>query len=93
MSLQELDSDLAALRAKFAKLLSQRDTLRAQVALQKKPATQGELAEILRAALRGETGWGERARLALGDYRMITCENCGTPFPSGGKRKKNCGGC
>lgn len=93
MNLQELDADLDAVRAKAAKLIQQRDALSAQLVQIKKPAAESDLADILRAALRGETGWAERARLALGDYKMILCENCNSPFPSGGKRKKNCGNC
>lgn len=93
MTSDVIDKELDKIRETVSTLVRQQDQLRAQIALQEKPPVKGELAEILRAALKGEVGWAERARLALGDYRLIQCENCQTPFPSGGKRKKNCGNC
>ena len=71
MVTSKIENDLDVLRRKFARVIEQRDDLRVKIALQEKPVTEGALAEILRAALRGEAGWGERARLALGDYKMI----------------------
>jgi hypothetical protein len=67
--------------------------LKAALADAETPKVNNDLAELLREALSGKPGWSERARLAIGDYKMIPCEFCGTPFPSGGKRKKYCGKC
>lgn len=48
---------------------------------------------ILREALAGAVGWRERARALLGLSAQLACRKCGDYFPSGGKRKKECGKC
>jgi hypothetical protein len=54
---------------------------------------EGACATVLRNALNNETGWREEARAVLGIQRMVPCENCGSPFPSGGRRRIYCGNC
>lgn len=78
---------------KVADIIRERDQLREQVKTLQVPKSEGYLAEVLHRALNNETGWREEAREALGLYTMLTCQGCGKPFRSGGKRKLNCGGC
>ena len=84
--LLELANRLATLREERAALLAKL----AAASIQK---TDSDLAKILRSALASEKGWQDVARQALGDFRWITCEDCGALFPSSGKRRKRCGRC
>lgn len=92
----EIEAKLGALAGEIDALIEERDGLRASLktALRKERGdSESKEARILRDALAGKMGWREDARRALGLYRLITCQNCGKQFESGGKRKKKCGEC
>jgi len=86
----EVEKFLAFIEKVIA-IVKERDELRAELESLKVPKSNGYLAEVLQRALDGKKGWREEARKALGLQTMIRCESCGKLFPSGGKRKKNCG--
>jgi hypothetical protein len=87
------DELLQQLSARFEAMQAECQQLRMTLLNQPKPPSEGKLAEVLRMALSNQLGWREEARQVLGDFHWVTCENCEALFPTGGKRRKNCGNC
>lgn len=87
---REIDKQFTDLRKTFDAILDSHDAMLAYLKTRSAPVDVGEVGRVLKNALDGKPGWGEEARRVLGLQRMISCEYCQTPFPSGGKRKKYC---
>lgn len=77
----------------FHALIAERDRLREELAKTIVQPTDSDIAKVLQAALDNVPGWRVYARKVLGQETQIACRNCGALFPSGGKRRFNCGNC